>query len=463
MTAGETDPVEEAKEGEAAADEVLPGGADQIVAERRLQLLSSALLRGSQLPIRTGVTLICRQRTRTVPARWVSASSARLRRGHASTSRSRVGDTTRSRSRFAQTGSNQAMASGVGGPGHQTRRWWLRSPVSLKAHFAAEDLITGAERAVSPAAGETDAVNLDGLQISLAVYTRPRGDGTSLVTVSLVNRTHPADPVDIGCLFQVRFDAQVEGAGDSGGILPYEQAVLAPGNQDLEEASLELLYRSWRTFAVGHGCAADWTRDSDERASKVSAECLPAYETPSITPDIQDDEGRPITVPIAPLAGLVDADDGMAIVSALFDRYAGWIQHQRKRALLLSAEFSDAANRHANVAELILSRMRAGFELLKNRCARPAGLPACQSRDAPQQLRTRRRNPRETRYNGDEQRIEVVDPLEVPGWRDVSDRGQWRPFQIAFVLMALGSTASAASPEREIVELIFFPDGWRQD
>jgi len=53
----------------------------------------------------------------------------------------------------------------------------------------------------------------------------------------------------------------------------------------------------------------------------------------------------------------------------------------------------------------------------------------------------------------------VVDPLEVPDWRDVPDRGSWRPFQIAFVLTALESTAAKDSDERQTVELIFFPTG----
>ena len=341
-------------------------------------------------------------------------------------------------------------------PLHQTRRWWLRSPVTLTARFSASELTSGAERAVPPD-GEADGSNLDGLDIRLRAYTRPRGDGTSLVTVSLVNATPAADPLDTSCLFQVRFTAAVEGS--SAGILPYEEVRAGDAGQDDEESSLALLYRRSRTFAVGHGCAADWKRESDEAASEVSAECLPAYETPSITPDIPDEEGNPITIPIAPLAGVVEGDDGRPAVTALLDRYEAWVEQQRAQAAALDPEFQDAAERHIEQADEILARMRAGLGFLDTDARARRAFELANHAMLLQQLRTRRRNARETRYNADENRIEVVDPLEAPDWREVKDRGYWRPFQIAFVLMALGSTASKDSPERKTVELIFFPTG----
>jgi hypothetical protein len=341
-------------------------------------------------------------------------------------------------------------------PRNQTRRWWLRTPARLAARFAASDLTSGAQRSIAPV-GEPEASNLEGLNISLRAYTRPRGDGASLITLSLVNRTPATDPIDACCLFQVRFTAAIEGS--TSGILPYEEGGVEASAEGGEDASLALLYRRSRTFAVGHGCAADWIRECDETASEVSAECLPSYQTPSITADIPDDEGRPISIPIAPLAGLVKGDDGRLAVTALFNHYEAWIEERRREASRLGSEFQEAANRHIGQAEDVLARMRAGLQLLDSDPQARRAFVLANHAMLLQQLRTRRRSARETRYNGDDQRIEVVDPLEVADWRDVPDRGNWHPFQIAFVLMALGSTASKESPEREIVELIFFPTG----
>ncbi len=453
-TAGETDPREPADDGEAASVELPAAVEHENLDERAARSIDEIAARSSgdtddsdfdlstansYRPSAIGLSFVCRTPAESHLHIEVQAGRYRQKQLTVQT------DTD------AKEGDEASRA-----PQHQTRRWWLRSPVSLKARFAAEELVTGTERAVSPA-GEPDNANVEGLDIALTAYTRPRDDGTSLVTISLVNRTPAADPVDAGCLFQVRFTARIEGAG--GRILPYEEVQSLAGGEDEEEASLALLYRSSRTFAVGHGCAADWMRNSDDLATEVSVECLPTYEAPSITPDIPDGEGRPITVPIAPLAGLVDGDDGLGTVSALLERYEAWIEHQRQCASQLSAGLRDAANRHVSQAELVLARIRAGLDLLDSDARARRAFQLANHAMLLQQLRTRRRNPRETRYNGDQQRIEVVDPLDVPDWRDVSDRGDWRPFQIAFVLMALASTASADSPDRDTVELIFFPTG----
>src|SRR5205807_10011076 len=36
---------------------------------------------------------------------------------------------------------------------------------------------------------------------------------------------------------------------------------------------------------------------------------------------------------------------------------------------------------------------------------------------------------------------------------------QWRPFQLGFQLLSLASTADARHPERELVDLLWFPTG----
>jgi Helicase conserved C-terminal domain len=455
-TPGENDPEEEAEAGTPAAEEVPGEESQQIVEDHAAASLERIADRhaggdfeesdfdlstaNSYRPSAVGLSFVCKAPAGSALAVTVEAGRYRQKQV-----------TIRTDDRKESEGS-----SGDAAPQHQTRRWWLRSPVSLRARFDAADLTSGEERAVPPA-GDPETGNLDGLDLALTAYARPRDDGTSLVTVSLVNRSG-ADPVDAGCLFQVRFTARVEG-GEGGGILPYEQVRTAGAAQDPEEASLELLYRSSRTFAVGHGCAADWQVESEELASEVSGECLPAYEAPSITPDIFDEEGQPITVPIAPLAGLVEGDDGLDSVIALLGRYESWIEEQRQRISGLAPEFQEAATRHATQAEAVLARMHAGLELLRSDSRVRRAFQLANHAMLLQQLRSRRRSARETRYNGDTQRIEVIEPLEVPDWRKVSDRGDWRPFQIAFVLTALGSTASAGSPERDTVELIFFPTG----
>ena len=60
--------------------------------------------------------------------------------------------------------------------------------------------------------------------------------------------------------FRPRFTAEVGSAEDGPHILAYPD----PDGRarDEEEESLDLLYREAQTFAVGHGCAADWKQDT---------------------------------------------------------------------------------------------------------------------------------------------------------------------------------------------------------
>jgi Helicase conserved C-terminal domain len=353
-------------------------------------------------------------------------------------------------------GSDARTGQSTSGDQTEERTWWLRSPVRLEAEFASETLTGKSDRLVQP--GERRLENLDDLDLSVAVYTRPRADRTSLVTVSVVNRSNLAGPIDVNCIFQSRFAARIEGAGDGGKILPYEEGRLR--GADEEEESLALLYRASRTFAVGHGCAADWSpAETEEAATEVRAECLPSYETPSITPDVVDEDGDPVVVPMAPLAGLVEGDDGRGSVERLIHLYEAWIETQELRVPGLGPEFQPAATRHLEECRHVLKRMRDGLAFLNSDENARRAFRLANHAMLLQQLRTRRREPRRTQYNGDSQRIEVIDPLEVPDWSDVADRGSWRPFQIAFVLTALESTARKDSEDRETVELIFFPTG----
>src|SRR5207244_3533331 len=119
---------------------------------------------------------------------------------------------------------------------------------------------------------------------------------------------------DANSLFQTRFEVTVGGgSGPVPAMEPY------PDHQaerllrtDAEARSIALLYRSAPTFAVGHGCAANWDSGWGEQGARmVAAEPLPTYEAPSITPDAILRDGTRLRVPMGPLAGLDPSDDGL--------------------------------------------------------------------------------------------------------------------------------------------------------
>ena len=206
--------------------------------------------------------------------------------------------------------------------GHE-RIWWLRQPVTMESRFSSTNILSTAVAKVPAKSVESN--NCDELNLGIEVYSRPHRSGSArLLTVCLINRGKAVGSLDEKCLFQAHFKVTVASPNGAPNILPYPS--VSAESPDQEEQSLALLYRKYQTFGVGHGCAADWEVDPVEnRAILVSAEALPEFETPSITPDVRRKDGTSVEVPMAALAGLVPGDDGFAALSEVVDLYERWV------------------------------------------------------------------------------------------------------------------------------------------
>lgn len=343
------------------------------------------------------------------------------------------------------------------------RTWWLRTPVTVRASFPAVTLASGGNRLVSAAPSDLTMTNVDDLPLDVTAYTRPRDDGSSLITVSLINRSSPParGGPDERCLFQTRFRVTVRKGDDAlPSIVPYPERPYHEGAKvDKEQESFDLLYRKMKTFGVGHGCAADWDGPAESHVAEVRAEPMPVIETPSITPQIfmrgESGERRELTVPMGPLAGLNAAEDGFRAVESVIELYEAWLYEQRALVPGLDERHKGAARRHLDDCDRALARMRRGFEFVRTGKARRA-FELANEAILLQQLRTRR-TARPTVLDGI--RFRVAEPVDVADWRTARDRGSWRPFQIAFLLCAVESVANPDHVERDTVELIWFPTG----
>jgi hypothetical protein len=337
----------------------------------------------------------------------------------------------------------------------QERIWWLRSPVTIACEFPASSFSALREARVQD--GSCVKHNCDDLGLNVEVFSRPYGGGKRLVTVCLVNRKHSPGILDQLCLFQAFFEASVVTADGEAHILPYPGP--AHEEQDDEEKSLALLYRHAQTFATGHGCSADWSSAGEGRASSVSAESLPVAETPSITPEVRREDGTPVEVPMAPLAGLVDGEDGLDSLSEVVSLYEAWIGEQHSRISSLKAEYREAAGRHLDECSRSAGRMREGLNYLRTDARAMKAFQLANHAILLQQIRTGG-EPREAQFDLQAERISFTggypspDPLN-PG----TNRGNWRPFQVAFLLASIRSAADGNAPDRRTVELIWFPTG----
>ncbi|MBY0011632.1 helicase-related protein [Paenibacillus typhae] len=341
-----------------------------------------------------------------------------------------------------------------GGEEEKIRRWWVRVPVHFVVKVKAEKLL-GTNEILEH--GEiTDATNIEGLDIQADILSRPLKDTERLVTVSLINRTQTERhiPLDSVCFFQASFKVEIISPDYSPLVLPYpEMADLDV--LDEEELSIALLYRKTKTYAVGHGCSADWSEITDDKAAFVQSSFLPSYETKSMTPDITRDDGSDIVVSMRDLAGIEPGRNGMEQLEEIVDLYEKWIEKRREDSKKLDTPLAPAAEKNLQDCDKCVKRMKQGLDYLKNPVVAKAFRLANEAMLLQQVI------------GGAVREAEIADdiirfasPYQTPDLSIIPEaKGKWRAFQIAFILMAMESSAKSGCPERETVELIFFPTG----
>lgn len=313
-----------------------------------------------------------------------------------------------------------------------------------------------------------DVTMPQGSPIALRVEVFPRlfrgRENFWLLTVVLRNSTDPATVQNQheAILYQTFFEVSVL----EGGFEKYPES-RRPFNQlDTEEQSLSLLYRESATWGIGHGCAAGWDADPNEAPASLYADVLPAVQLPSMTPDIELN-GSPVSLSMRSLANLPDDGSGEAWQSLedLVSGYAAWIRQKRAEVTGLSADLASVAKRHLDSCEACLARINAGILLLRNdprarRSFRLANLAMLL-----QQIATKQLNRRPLAWSA---ALRIVVPegdgqspwsIYQNGSENTAKLGSWRAFQIAFLLMSLEGVRDGRSPDRDIVDLVWFPTG----
>jgi Helicase conserved C-terminal domain len=276
-----------------------------------------------------------------------------------------------------------------------------------------------------------------------------------LVTIAVVNDIPGTGPGS--AFFQVGFTVDAQGELR---IEPYPD-VEQPDSDD-EEQSIALLYRHQRTFAIGHGCAADWgaVLGADElipHVHSVNADAMPAYQVTSLTPDVYEEHAdgsrTPVSVSMEELSRR--SDEGRAQVEKVLSLYGQWIAERRASIADLPDRYHDAADRHMDMCTEALERMEEGWQLVQSEALAARSFQLANHAMLYQQLRSRLPIRDLILGSDDVYRPEGPHPEPVPGERS----GRWRAFQIGFILASLPEIVHPEHYRRTLVDLIFFPTG----
>lgn len=281
-----------------------------------------------------------------------------------------------------------------------------------------------------------------------------------IYTFTLENSTERSAAFkDDDCYFQVSFSLTSEK-----GFCPLPDTQKINGC-DEDYLSNQLLYRDVRNYAIGHGCAADWT-SNDGIVKKIETSIFPMYEVKPIVPAVLED----VNLEMIKYGPEGDFDENIQELEALCDKYEQWIAVCEKETKTLKIRYSrtdyvTTAKRHINNCRICLTRMREGIELLKNNKNVRIAFQYMNLAMIMQQLHY---NLPLQKWVSDESgnlNLENIieslpDPYNSETWYGNKKRyGKWRPFQLAFVLMNLQSMADRNNNNRDIVDLIWFPTG----
>jgi len=259
-----------------------------------------------------------------------------------------------------------------------------------------------------------------------------------IVTVSLCNAQEVSDGLTgrdyvferaEKTLFEASLRCVID-AGDVGVYPRVDRSLL-----DQEEQEIELQYAHRHIYSIGHGCAANW-EVKDGKVVELRSETVPTVEVPQMTADTGSG-GEPV-LSLARLAGIENAHATLLPeLDDFISGYVSWVASQQGNIRGLPADDRAAAGRMVERMNTAVSRMRVGLRLLGNNAQARLAF-ALANRAMLDQMRQH-------------------DHLQ--GKPRADDAYRWRPFQLAFLLTTLESTANEDNELRDTVDLIWFPTG----
>ncbi len=193
---------------------------------------------------------------------------------------------------------------------------------------------------------------------------RMQKDDHWLLTLTLRNQTNTGTPRQPQfMLFQSFFDVVVNGDGN---FTPYP--IQKSGVADKDQESLQLLYNNSKIWATGHNCAAGWNSILGVTPTRIHADVFPVVETPSMTPDIKDSDGKALKFSMAELAELDSSgtSESWQKLLQLETEYEGWVGGLAKQAGKVEQLHQVTAQRHVDDCRKVLGRIKNGIEILKS-------------------------------------------------------------------------------------------------
>jgi len=296
-------------------------------------------------------------------------------------------------------------------------------------------------------ADDTKSLNIaDGIDLIIekAIFS-----GSTLITVAIKNSHYAASKgMDEDHVF---FNVSLKVSSTNGKNIFSEYKTPPLFKSDVEEQSLALLYRKRKTYAVGHGCAANWDMSSsDFFAKSIFTESIPSYEVAKLDFSIPGANEQILSMlELSGEGGLKDVGIASGLKS-FCSLYSDWIATTRTESNTLDSSFKDTAESHLKLCEEARDRMLEGIKILESDAV------AFESFKLANKVMLMQSVQSDIQKSALENRAERN---EDANWNELGVNKKWRPFQLGFLLLSLKGIIDPESRDRNIVDLIWFPTG----
>lgn len=217
----------------------------------------------------------------------------------------------------------------------------------------------------------------------------------------------------------------------------------------------EYYYKGRPVYARGRGCAAVWDKSVDEvNATCVRTSFIPDYEIPSVSAQIEEMPEHAFSM--LRMGTPKKKAETINMLRALTDCYGTWISRELvNNAEMQNSHFALTGQAIIDKCKEANRRMNKGIDLLeKDEKVFQAFTFMNQA------MYLQRSITSFSKDYGNDVPCSLRDYMrDVPEKGRKQDHSEWRPFQIAFVLLNLYGIIDGESVEREIVDLLYFPTG----
>ena len=255
-----------------------------------------------------------------------------------------------------------------------------------------------------------------------------------VVTLSIVNAAPPVSadhkPRADECLFQLSLSVEC----DEGMFRPPPAPSFVV---DAEEAELRLRYRHNQAWATGHGCSVSWGPETTTPPNRISIEFLPVSYVSRFIPDPRPEAAfDPEALSLARLATVADGAELRVLLEPFVNDFATWLETLKARKVV----------GHDNAFTRVVARLGGQLDRLRH------GLDFIAGDDE---------TVLEAFRIGNTAILDQMERLtEIQGRDFDRSTARWRPFQLAFMLLAVpGSVRNEPGDAHDVVDLIWFPTG----